>query len=129
MFNIFCVFSRYRKRKCYDYRHVFQRVLVEPNAGVRDVAEKVWNQLVSNAGLVELLHAACPLITTWLCLGMQPVRMPFDSSLLIHAKTQRKRSGNDGLNNYEPNVVAPKWYIGGKLKSSILLLILLQKGK
>lgn len=79
-------------------RHVFQRVLIEPFDEVRNVAENVWNQLVRNSGLVELLHAACPCIATWLCLSMQPVRIPFDSALLIHAKTQRKRgAGSEGI--------------------------------
>ncbi|XP_018335221.1 TATA-binding protein-associated factor 172 [Agrilus planipennis] len=95
-------------------RHVFQRVLVEPQCDVREVAEKVWERLVKNSGLVELLHAACPLISVWLCLSMQSVRMPFDLNLMIIAKSEkRKRNIIDGLNNFDHNVVTPKMYIGG----------------
>ncbi|XP_018561856.1 TATA-binding protein-associated factor 172 isoform X1 [Anoplophora glabripennis] len=96
-------------------RHVYQRVLVEPNRDVRDVAEKVWSNLVRNSGLVELLHAACPFITVWLFLGMQPVRVPFDANLLILAKSHghKKKGGIDGLQNFDHTVVPPKLYIAG----------------
>lgn len=78
-------------------RHVFQRALVEPIAEVRDIAEKVWQQLIIHSGLVELLHAACPFVTMWLCLTMQPTRIPFDPSLLIVPKTrEKKRLGIEG---------------------------------
>lgn len=78
-------------------RHVFQRALVEPISEVRSVAEKVWVQLIEHSGLVELLHAACPFVTTWLCLTMQPTRIPFDPALLIIPKTrERKRLGIEG---------------------------------
>ncbi|XP_074027518.1 histone acetyltransferase 1 isoform X2 [Leptinotarsa decemlineata] len=94
-------------------RHVFQRMLVEPNCEVREVAENVWNNLVKNSRLVELLHAACPFITVWLYLSMQPVRIPFDPNLLIHAKSHRKKATIDGLHNFDHTVVPPKLYIGG----------------
>ncbi|KAJ8933842.1 hypothetical protein NQ314_013764 [Rhamnusium bicolor] len=93
-------------------RHVFQRVLVEPNPDVREVAENVWNNLIRNSGLVELLHAACPFITVWLFLSMQPVRVPFDPNYLIHAKSQRKKSNIDGLQSFDHAVVPPKLYLG-----------------
>lgn len=98
-------------------RHVYQRVLVEANAEVREVAEKVWNNLVDNSRLVELLHAACPFITVWLYLGMQSVRVPFDSNYLIfHSKQQpqRKKGGIDNLHAFDGSVIVPKLYLGGK---------------
>ncbi|XP_017770468.1 PREDICTED: TATA-binding protein-associated factor 172 [Nicrophorus vespilloides] len=95
-------------------RHVFQRVLVESLADVRNVAEKVWRQLLENSGLVELLHASCPFISIWLCLSMQSVRIPFDCNLMIQAKTSRERKYKlEGVQNFENNIVIPKWYIGG----------------
>ncbi|VEN44259.1 unnamed protein product [Callosobruchus maculatus] len=95
-------------------RHVFQRVLIEPNADVRDVAEVVWNNLVRNSTLTELLHAACPFITVWLYLSMQSVRLPFDNNFMIfHVKVQKKKSSIEGLNNFDHTVVPPKFYIGG----------------
>lgn len=95
-------------------RHILQRVLVEPNSDVRQVAEKVWNNLVQNSGLVELLHAACPFITVWLYLAMQPARIPFDGNFLIQAKSHKKKTNVDGLNSFDHTVVPPKLYIGGK---------------
>ncbi|KAL3274370.1 hypothetical protein HHI36_015768 [Cryptolaemus montrouzieri] len=94
-------------------RHVYQRVLVEHLSEVREVAEKVWRNLVRNSGLVELLHAACPFITVWLFLSMQITKIPIDPNLLILAKTHRKKNTSDGLHLYDNNVVPPKWYIGG----------------
>lgn len=95
-------------------RHVYQRVLVEAQSDVRAVAEHVWNNLVKNSRLVELLHAACPFITVWFYLSMQPVRMPFDPNYLMHAKSHKKKSNIDGLHNFDHTVVPPKFYIGGK---------------
>ncbi|CAH0564280.1 unnamed protein product [Brassicogethes aeneus] len=94
-------------------RHVYQRVLVEPNGDVRNYAEKVWRQLVNNSNLVELLHAACPFITIWLLLGMQSNRSPFDPNFLIYARSQRKKNSSDGLQSFDHTVVPPKLYIGG----------------
>ncbi|KAF7266582.1 hypothetical protein GWI33_020089 [Rhynchophorus ferrugineus] len=91
-------------------RHIFQRVLVEPIAEVREVAEKVWSNLVKNSGLMELLHAACPLITIWLFLTMQPVKVPYDPNFLIHAKTQKKTGVT---NTFDHTIGHPKYYIAG----------------
>ncbi|XP_008559324.1 TATA-binding protein-associated factor 172 [Microplitis demolitor] len=65
-------------------RHVFQRVLIEHVTAIQEVAEKVWENLVVHSDLELLLHAACPLISTWLCLAMQPDNVPFNSLLLIN---------------------------------------------
>lgn len=95
-------------------RHVYQRVLVEPNCNVRAVAEYVWKNLVQNSRLVELLHAACPFVTIWLYLSMQPVRVPFDSNYLMYAKSHKKKTNIDGLHNYDHADIPLKLYIGGK---------------
>lgn len=68
-------------------RHVFQRVLVEHISDVQEIVEEVWNNLVQNSGLAELLHAACPFVSTWICLTMQPAKLPFDASLLIQSRS------------------------------------------
>lgn len=98
-------------------RYVYQRVLVEPNSDVRAAAELVWDNLVENSRLVELLHASCPFITIWLCLSMQPVKVPFDPNFLICTKSHKKKINIDSLNNFDHTVVAPKLYIGGKFFS------------
>lgn len=68
-------------------RHIFQRVLVEHIPDVQEIVEEVWNNLVKNSCLVELLHAACPFVSTWICLAMQPVKLPYDSSVFIQARS------------------------------------------
>ncbi|KAB0793551.1 hypothetical protein PPYR_13171 [Photinus pyralis] len=95
-------------------RHVFQRVLVEPNVDVRNVAEQVWTNLVKNSGLVELLHASCPFISVWLCLSMQGVRIAFDSGMFIRAKTsrERRRYAIEGMQKFD-DTAPPKLYLGG----------------
>lgn len=69
-------------------RHIFQRILVEPLAEIQDMAKLVWSNLVVNADLGALLHAACPFVSSWICLAMQPPRLAFDPSILIHAVVQ-----------------------------------------
>ncbi|ENN71273.1 hypothetical protein HUJ04_007705 [Dendroctonus ponderosae] len=95
-------------------RHVFQRLLVEPIAEVRNLVEKVWENLVKNSGLVELLHAACPFITTWLFLTMQPTKVPFDPNFFIHAKSQKKPNG------FDHSIGHPKYFIGGSETTPVL---------
>ncbi|CAG9763742.1 unnamed protein product [Ceutorhynchus assimilis] len=85
-------------------RHIFQRVLVEPLAEVREVAEQVWQNLIKNSGLVELLHAACPFITIWIFLAMQPAKQPFDANFFIQAKSHK----TDASPHHHQ-----KYYLGG----------------
>lgn len=51
---------------------------------VQEAAERVWDNLVRHSGLAELLHAACPYVSTWICLTMQPAKLPFDRSCVSH---------------------------------------------
>lgn len=71
-------------------RHVFQRALIEHIPTIQDVAERVWDNLVVNSDLELLLHAACPLVSTWLCLAMQPEHVPFNPNLLMPITTPSK---------------------------------------
>ncbi|KAM0731918.1 TATA-binding protein-associated factor 172 [Formica fusca] len=64
-------------------RHVFQCVLIEHITAIQDVAERVWENLVVQSDLELLLHAACPHVSTWLCLAMQPEYVPFNPNLLM----------------------------------------------
>lgn len=72
-------------------RHVYQRVLVEPIPDIQSIVENVWNNLVTNAELSALLHAACPYVAAWMCLAMQPARLSFDPSLMICTKSPTNR--------------------------------------
>lgn len=106
-------------------RHIYQRVLVEHVSEIQSIAEEVWVNLVANAELSALLHAACPYVSAWMCLAMQPARLAFDSSMMIYAKTNttRERSAASGMNNKRFNDLDlssgasekhhPKLYLGG----------------
>ncbi|XP_032679207.1 TATA-binding protein-associated factor 172 [Odontomachus brunneus] len=73
-------------------RHVYQCVLIEHIPAIQDVAERVWENLVVNSDLELLLHAACPLVSTWLCLAMQPEYVPFNPSLLVTVTSSVKNT-------------------------------------
>lgn len=70
-------------------RHVFERALIEHIPSIQEVAERVWEKLVKRSELELLLHAACPLVSTWLCLAMQPEHVPFNPTLLMNVQSQR----------------------------------------
>lgn len=107
-------------------RHVFQRVLIEHVPSIQEVAERVWENLVVRSDLEMLLHAACPLVSTWLCLAMQPEHVPFNLSLLMnvtsitHKNTKTNQSICDGVsdpasgtNNTHKPTSELKSYLGG----------------
>ncbi|KDR13008.1 TATA-binding protein-associated factor 172 [Zootermopsis nevadensis] len=75
-------------------RHIFQRVIVEPLTEIQDLAEQVWGNLVRSSQLEELLVAACPFVSSWLCLTMQPAKLAIDPAQLIQSKSIRDRSGD-----------------------------------
>ncbi|XP_032595951.1 TATA-binding protein-associated factor 172 [Drosophila grimshawi] len=66
-------------------RHIYQRMLVEPQADIQTLAHRVWANLIEHADLGALLHAACPFVSSWICLAMQPPRLSFDPAVLIRA--------------------------------------------
>lgn len=67
-------------------RHVFQRVLVEHIYDIKVMIEDVWKNLVNSSNLEHLLTAACPFMSTWICLAMQPAKVAFEVNQLIHCK-------------------------------------------
>ncbi|TMW53120.1 hypothetical protein DOY81_001848, partial [Sarcophaga bullata] len=111
-------------------RHIFQRILVEANENIQNMAKEVWLNIIRNADLGALLHAACPFVSSWICLAMQPPRLPFDPSILIqttnllgdsndtvtHRKRHRKLS--DDLGGANPTA-SLKLYLGGSESTPI----------
>ncbi|XP_060802750.1 TATA-binding protein-associated factor 172 [Amyelois transitella] len=99
-------------------RHIYQRVLFEHVCEIQDIALKVWENLLRHARLEVTLLAGCPLLATWLCLAMQPARLPVDPALLLHTPLKQERrprttstssessSGTSELRNQ-------KWLLGG----------------
>lgn len=74
-------------------RHVYQRILIEPVEDIQELCKEVWTNLIRNAELSALLHAACPFVAAWICLAMQPARLAFDPSTLIFAKQNQSKVG------------------------------------
>lgn len=72
-------------------RHLYQRVLVEHVEDIQSLVETVWQNVVEKSDLATLLHAACPFVSCWMCLAMQPSRLAFDHNLMLSAKP---RAGN-----------------------------------
>lgn len=93
-------------------RHIIQRILVEHIEDIQDLAVNVWNNLVMNSQLSTLLHAACPWISTWLCLAMQPARLAFDPSVLIYSRTLNTSDFRSICDNNTTKLMQ-KLYIGG----------------
>lgn len=111
-------------------RHVFQCVLIEHIGAIQDVAERVWENLVVQSDLELLLHAACPHVSTWLCLAMQPEHVPFNPNLLMTVASTIKgmknnqmiaycdgqsdtNGGNSNINANSKSLSELKMYIGG----------------
>ncbi|XP_056018084.1 TATA-binding protein-associated factor 172-like [Ostrea edulis] len=67
-------------------RHIFQRSLLEEKERITLILDRVWKQLLSRAPLEYLVGNSLPWLGIWLCLCMQPSKLPFDSSYLIEAK-------------------------------------------
>ncbi|XP_037813785.1 TATA-binding protein-associated factor 172 [Lucilia sericata] len=111
-------------------RHVFQRILVEPHEEIQQMARDVWLNLIANADLGALLHAACPFVSSWICLAMQPPRLSFDPSILIQTTsaagetsdptTHRRRHHKlaDDLGGSNPTA-SLKLYLGGSESTPI----------
>lgn len=92
-------------------RHIFQRILVEANADVQQLAQDVWQNLINNADLNSLLHASCPYMSTWMCMAMQPSRLPFDGNVLIRsAIADNCSNASTSIGNRNP---FQKLYLGG----------------
>lgn len=95
-------------------RHIYQRVLVEHIEDIQNLVEQVWRNLVNNADISALLHAACPYVSCWMCLAMQPTRLAFDQNLIIYAKPPQNRDRKS--RQFEIDSGAPiiqKFYLGG----------------
>lgn len=101
-------------------RHVFQRALFEHQQDIIDQIQELWGLLIRRLPLQILLPAVCPVVATWLCLMMQPSRIPFDPSTLIFPparkdlpESRRRSSGCGPPALGELPAVETKFYIAG----------------
>lgn len=91
-------------------RHIYQRILIEANEDIQGLCIKVWKNLINNSDLTTLLHAACPYVSPWICLAMQPSRMPFDPNTLINYSSKVNQQKFDSGEN---GVFYQRFYLGG----------------
>lgn len=98
-------------------RHVFQRGMLEHQADIVTQIEELWGVLVRRLSLQILLPAACPCVATWLCMMMQPSRLPFDPSILIFPPPRKESSEGRRRNSTGPlgetSPVETKYFIAG----------------
>ncbi|KAK2155101.1 hypothetical protein LSH36_249g03073 [Paralvinella palmiformis] len=71
-------------------RHIYQRVLLEEKAELLSLLPSLWSQMVCSTPTDILVAAASPWFGAWISLMMQPVSIPFDSTLLIEVKETPK---------------------------------------
>lgn len=90
-------------------RHIYQRVLIESNEDIQNLCSAVWINLLQNSNLLTLLNAACPFVSSWICLAMQPSKMPFDSNALItYTSEDSKKSDCREISSFHQ-----RFYLGG----------------
>ncbi|XP_030026584.2 TATA-binding protein-associated factor 172 isoform X2 [Manduca sexta] len=96
-------------------RHIYQRVLFEHVPEIQDIAVQVWENLLQHASLGVILVAACPMLATWLCLAMQPARLPIDPGLILQPPPKERRVRTTSLGGTVPPEIraTPRWYVGG----------------
>ncbi|CAG9584894.1 unnamed protein product [Danaus chrysippus] len=104
-------------------RHVYQRVLFEHVDDIQEIALQVWENLLHHADLGVILVASCPLLSLWMCLAMQPARLPLDPALLLHTPTKERTcrvriGGVTQSNNESEPRPSQKWYLGGSESQS-----------
>ena len=71
-------------------RHVYQRGLLEAHGEVLELVEGVWGALLTALPPAYLVAAATPWLGVWICLLMQPPKLPYDTAYLIEAKHRVK---------------------------------------
>ncbi|XP_055469787.1 TATA-binding protein-associated factor 172 isoform X2 [Psammomys obesus] len=71
-------------------RHIFQFCVLESSQEILDLIHKVWMELLSKASVQYVVAAACPWMSAWLCLMMQPSHLPFDLNMLLEVKARAK---------------------------------------
>ncbi|XP_071487999.1 TATA-binding protein-associated factor 172-like [Diadema antillarum] len=71
-------------------RHIYQRCILETNAEILELVQKVWDALLQKVPSDVVVQASFPWVSAWLCLAMQPARVPIDPQMLIEAKHKPK---------------------------------------
>ncbi|KAI8501245.1 btaf1 RNA polymerase II, B-TFIID transcription factor-associated, 170kDa, partial [Branchiostoma belcheri] len=95
-------------------RHVYQRSITETKDDILDIIQKVWLRLLEKAPLEYLVAAACPWLSAWLCLAMQPAQVQIDSTMLVDSRMKGKERGpSTPRSRTAPIIKEVLEYIGG----------------
>lgn len=79
-------------------RLLYQRCLVENIEEILQLSYEAWKQIVTRAPLGSLLTAACPFLSGWLCMVMQPAQLAINPAVIttwleIKSKIKEKSHG------------------------------------
>ncbi|XP_078611730.1 TATA-binding protein-associated factor 172-like isoform X3 [Branchiostoma floridae x Branchiostoma japonicum] len=95
-------------------RHVYQRSITETKDTILEIVQKVWLKLLEKAPLEYLVAAACPWLSAWLCLAMQPAQVQIDSTMLVDSRMKGKERGpSTPRSRTAPIIKEVREYIGG----------------
>ncbi|CAH1273032.1 BTAF1 [Branchiostoma lanceolatum] len=96
------------------FRHVFQRSITETKDTILDIIQKVWLKLLEKAPLEYLVATACPWLSAWLCLAMQPAQVQIDSAMLVDSRMKGKERGpSTPRSRTAPLIKEVREYLGG----------------
>lgn len=100
-------------------RHIFQRCILETNKDILELVKKVWDAVLQRTPYEFVVQAAFPWVSAWLCLAMQPARVPIDPQMLIEAKHKpkdtSKSQGKSSWKSQQTIIEEDVEYIGGDL--------------
>ena len=74
--------------------HIYQRSLLETEPDILSTVTRVWGRVLTQAPPLALVTAATPYMGVWLCLAMQPSKLPYDNSYIVEAKHPGRVSGS-----------------------------------
>ncbi|CAK1547449.1 unnamed protein product [Leptosia nina] len=100
-------------------RHIYQRILFEHVHEIQEIAIQVWENLLRHASLGVILVAACPMLATWMCLAMQPAKLPVEPEMLLYTPPKERRprtTSQSSLGESEESADTrppQKWLLGG----------------
>ncbi|KAK2711660.1 hypothetical protein QYM36_012696 [Artemia franciscana] len=83
-------------------KQIFQRAILEHYNEIIEESLKLWNLVLKNLPLRDVLNSCCCCVSQWICLLMQPFRVPFDNAVLDIPKcnTEESRSAIEESTRY-----------------------------
>lgn len=95
-------------------RILFQRALIETEATVVKAVVGVWEAILQAAELGQLLFAACPLLSGWLCLAMHPAKLSIDPGQMQIWLDTNSSTGKVIRSRWNPSP-SLKWWLSSSI--------------